>query len=174
MQIEEKQKIIEALLFCAEKPLQISDICRILSADSKVLPPEVEQIVESLKTQMAQQDRPYFIDEVADGYMLKTHAKYAQYLKLLMKDRKKNEKPSPAAMEVLSIIAFKQPITRPQIEALRGVDCSSPLLQLVERGVIEATGKLEAPGRPTLYGTTTEFLKQFGLNSVNDLDNTIN
>ena len=99
---------------------------------------------------------------------MRTCEEYSPFVDLIHRN-KRTEKLSQASAEVLAIIAYRQPITRPQIEAIRGVDSSGILQNLLERQLIEPTGKLEAPGRPTLYGTTKDFLQHFGLRSAEEL-----
>ena len=108
------------------------------------------------------------MEEIAQGYVLRTHEDYGHYIKILHQ-QKRQDKLSPAATEVLAIVAYKQPVTRPQIDAIRGVDSSGTLMQLLERQLIEHQGKLDAPGRPSLYGTTKEFLKHFGFKDIESL-----
>jgi segregation and condensation protein B len=116
------------------------------------------------------QQRAFRLEEIAEGFLLRTCEEYSPFLDLLYRN-KRTEKLSQASAEVLAIIAYKQPITRPQIEAIRGVDCSGIIQNLLERQLITPSGKLEAPGRPTLYETTNDSLKHFGLRSTEELSN---
>lgn len=162
------KRVIEALLFSSPDPLSIQKIREVTDTFCSMLPRHLRQILEELQQEYIAQQRAFRLEEIAQGYVLRTHEEYAPYIEILQK-QKRGEKLSPAATEVLAIIAYRQPITRPQIDAIRGVDSSGTLMQLLERQLIETQGKLEAPGRPTLYVTTKEFLKHFGLKDQNDL-----
>jgi segregation and condensation protein B len=164
------KRVIEALLFSSSDPLTLNKIREVTDT---ILPLPLRQLrgfLSELKEEYLSQQRAYRLEEIAEGYVLLTHEEYAPYLELLYR-QKRGEKLSQAATEVLAIIAYKQPITRPQIDAIRGVDSSGTIAQLIERLLIEAVGKLEAPGRPTLYATTKKFLKHFGLKDLDQLKN---
>lgn len=160
--------VVEALLFSTSEPLTITKISEVTKTILPLCPEQLRQIIEELKQEYLSQDRAFKLEEIAQGYVLCTQEQYAPYLKLLH-PQKRSEKISQAAAEVLAIIAYRQPITRPQIDAIRGVDSSGSLIQLLDRQLIESVGKLEVAGRPTLYGTTKEFLKYFGLKDLSDL-----
>ena len=108
------------------------------------------------------------MEETVSGYILRTCEEYSTYIELLFRN-KRGDKLSQASAEVLAIIAYKQPITRPQIDALRGVDSSGIIQNLIDRQLIEPTGKLDAPGRPTVYSITQHFLTHFGLRNLSEL-----
>lgn len=162
------KRVIEALLFASPDPLLLVKIREIAETIAPVRPRQLKQILDELKEEYLSQQRAFKVEEVAQGYVLRTHEEYAPYLDLLHR-QKRGEKLSHASTEVLAIIAYRQPITRPQIDAIRGVDSSGSLVQLLERQLIEHLGKLETPGRPTLYGTTREFLKHYGLKDLHEL-----
>lgn len=162
------KRVVEALLFTYPEPLPLVKIREITDTILPLRPRQLREIIEELKQEYIAQQRAFRLEEIAQGYILRTHEDYAPYLTLLHR-QKRAEKLSSAATEVLAIIAYRQPITRPQIDAIRGVDSSGTIAQLLERDLIESLGKLEAPGRPTLYGTTKEFLKHFGLKDLNEL-----
>ncbi len=162
------KRIIEALLFVSNEPLPFTKIREILEVDYPLKPRSLRRLIEELQEEYIQQQRAFKIEEVAQGFILITLKDYSAYIDSLYRNRR-HEKLSPAATEVLAIIAYRQPITKPQIEAIRGVDSSGTLQNLLERGLIEATGKLEAPGRPTLYGITKTFLTHFGLKDLSAL-----
>ncbi len=169
-EIEEQLKnhikhVIEALLFASPEPLLLAKIREITDTIHPLRPKEIREIIEELKQEYISQQRAFQLEEIAQGYQLRTHQEYASYLDLLYKN-KKNEKLSSASTEVLAIIAYRQPITRSQIDAIRGVDSSGVLSQLIDRELIEPIGKQESPGRPTLFGTTIEFLRHFGLKDL--------
>lgn len=159
------KKVIEALLFTSSDPLTLVKIREITDTLCPLPPKQLRQIIDSLRQDYIAHQRAFKLEEIAQGYVLRTHEEYAPYLELLYR-QKRGEKLSPASTEVLAIIAYRQPITRPKIDAIRGVDSSGTLAQLLERDLVEPLGKLEAPGRPTLYGTTKEFLKHYGLKDL--------
>ncbi len=162
------KKVIEALLFTSPEPLQLNKIREITDTLYPLRPRQLRQLIDSLRQDYISHQRAFKLEEIAQGYVLRTHEEYAPYLDILHRQRR-SEKISYAATEVLAIIAYRQPITRPQIDAIRGVDSSGTVMQLIERQLIEPVGKLEAPGRPTLYATTKEFLKHFGLKDLKEL-----
>lgn len=164
----EPKRIIEALLFATSEPICLQKIHEIVSTEHPLKQKEVRDLVLELQNEYADQNRAFRLEAIAEGYVLRTHSKFAPYLQLLYSSRKK-EKLSNAAMEVLAIIAYKQPITKSAIELIRGVDSSGVVQHLAERELIEVCGKAELPGRPLLYATTKEFLKYFGLNTLSEL-----
>ncbi|MFI0435983.1 MAG: SMC-Scp complex subunit ScpB [Parachlamydiaceae bacterium] len=165
------KRVIEALLFATPDPLPLVKIREVTDTILPLRPRQLRHILDELRQEYIAQQRAFQLEEIAQGYVLRTYEEYAPYLDLLIK-QKRWEKLSNASTEVLAIVAYRQPITRPQIDAIRGVDSSGSLMQLIERQLIESTGKLEAPGRPTLYGTTKEFLKHFGLKDISELKTT--
>ncbi len=162
------KRIIEALLFVSSEPLPFPKVREIVETVQPLRPKQLVEIIEELKTDFITQDRSYRLEEIANGYVLRSCEEFRPFIELLYRN-KRTEKLSNASLEVLAIIAYRQPITRPQIDAIRGVDSSGTLQNLLERQLVEAVGKLEAPGRPTLYGITQEFLKHFGLRSLDEL-----
>lgn len=160
--------VVEALIFTSADPLPLAKIREVTDTITPLRPRQLRAVIEELKQEYLSQQRAFKLDEIAQGYVLRTHEEYAPYLDLLYRQRRA-EKLSPASTEALAIIAYRQPITRPQIDAIRGVDSSGTVMQLLERQLIEPVGKLDAPGRPTLYATTKEFLKHFGLKDLNEL-----
>jgi len=162
------KKVIEALLFASNTPLPVSRIREVLSRDQEMKTAEVLSLIHALQKEYVGQKRAIQIEEIAGGFILRTTEDYSEYVQQLYRD-KKGERLSQAAREVLAIIAFKQPVTKPQIEAVRGVDSSATVQILVEKELVEAVGQAEAPGRPTLYAVTNRFLSHFGLKSVDDL-----
>lgn len=162
------KNIIEALLFASNEPLSIQKIREITDAISPLRPKEIRRFLQSLQEEYIAQQRAFRLEEIAEGFLLQTSEEYSLYIDQLHRN-KRTEKLSQAAAEVMAIIAYKQPITRPQIDAIRGVDSSGTIQNLLERQLIEPSGKLEVPGRPTLYCTTKDFLKHFGLRTLKDL-----
>lgn len=162
------KKVMEALLFASPDPLPLVKIREVTDTILPLRPRQLRHMLEELKQEYLAQQRAFQLEEIAQGYVLRTYEEYAPYLDLLHRQRR-GEKLSHASTEVLAIIAYRQPITRPQIDAIRGVDSSGTLIQLLERQLVEPVGKLEAPGRPTLFGTTKEFLKHYGLKDIAEL-----
>ncbi len=160
--------LIEALLFSSSAPLPFIKIREVTDALAPLRPRILREILQELQYDYIAQQHSFRLEEIAQGYILRTCEEFAPYIDLMHRN-KRAEKLSPAATEVLAIIAYKQPITRPQIDAIRGVDCSGTMQNLLDRQLIEPLGKLEAPGRPMLYGTTKEFLLHFGLRDIGEL-----
>lgn len=163
------KRVIEALLFTSNEPVPLHKIREVTTAIGHLRPGQIRQMIEELKQEYVAQQRAFKLEEIAQGYVLRTHEEYAPYIELLYRQRR-NEKLSYAGTEVLAIIAYRQPITRPQIDAIRGVDSSGSVAQLLERNLIEPVGRMEVPGRPTLYSTTKQFLKHFGLKDLSELN----
>ena len=159
---------IEALLFSSNEAISLSTIRDVTSSIHEFKPNTIKEIIDELKREYIQQQRAFQLDELAEGFILRTKPDFCEYIEQL-RTHKKPERLSHAATEVLAIIAYRQPITRGKIDAIRGVDSSGTLQNLQERQLIEAVGKLEAPGRPTLYGITKRFLEHFGLKNIEEL-----
>jgi segregation and condensation protein B len=157
------KRIIEGLLFIAGEPLTIKKLAEILELDEENL----LLLLEQLRDEYEKAERGIIIQEVAGGYQFGTCPEIAPYVEKLYKSQPNAL--SQAALETLSIIAFKQPITRLEIEVIRGVKIDSVLHTLLERKLIKEVGRKEGLGRPILYGTTVEFLRQFGLKDIGDL-----
>lgn len=162
---------VEALLFAAEEPLPASRLAEIAAASSDrraVTPEHIRAAVAELNRCYEDSGRTFRIHRVAQGLQLYTLPEFSRPVRLLYR-RQLVQRLSRAALEVLAIVAYRQPVTRPQIEELRGVDCSGPLVTLLERRLIATAGKAHRPGSPYLYRTTREFLRYFGLESLDDL-----
>jgi len=156
--------VIESLLFVSGDGITLSYIAEILEISEA----EVRKYVDKLKDFYKQNSRGIEIVEY-DGYVqLKTPEENFLYVTKLAESKRKQPL-SPAALEALSIVAYHQPVTRSSVEFIRGVNSDGPMSRLIERGLIEERGRLDAPGRPILYGTTKEFLRSFGLSSLSDL-----
>lgn len=162
------KRIIEALLFASSDPIPFNKIREVIDSFHAYKPRVLREIIESLQQEYLSQQRAFRLEEIAQGFILRSCEEYSSYIELLYRN-KRTEKLTQAAAEVLAIIAYRQPITRPQIEAIRGVDSSGIIQNLLERQLIESVGRLESPGRPTLYGITTDFLKHFGLRDLQEL-----
>jgi len=167
-QLSQVKRIIEALLFASSEPLSFMKIREITDSYYPVKPKMLRQLIEEIQQDYMIQKRAFRLDEIAQGFILQSSEEFRPYIEQLYRN-KRTEKLSHAATEVLAIIAYRQPITKPQIEAIRGVDSTGIIQSLLERGLIEAVGKLDVPGRPTLYGITKDFLSHFGLKDLNDL-----
>lgn len=158
------ERIIEALLFAAEQPVSINRLVEITGFGEE----PIRQAIYNLNQSYTETGRTFRINRVAHGYQLYTLPEYADWIRKLYQHNRV-QRLSPAALEVLAIIAYQQPVTRPEIEKLRGVDSSGPLLTLLERGLIITAGRAHRPGNPFLYRTTKEFLRYFGLESLDEL-----
>jgi len=152
---------IEALLFVSEKPITLKELAKGLQLDKK----RTLELLGELRFEY--ENRGIRIDEVADGYAFRTHPSIAEYVRTFLEQRP--VKLSRAQLETLSIVAYRQPITRPEVDDIRGVDCGPVLKGLLERDLVRILGKKDEPGRPMLYGTTPTFLELFGLKSLQEL-----
>ena len=164
---DELVRIVEALLFAGEKPLSAEDLSAAFGADK----PDDAQIggaLAELAERFRQEDRGIQLVEVAGGFQFVTNPRLSEYLKKFYEERDKKKLPQ-ATLETLSIIAYKQPVTRAEIEFIRGVNVDGAVKSLLDKGLVRITGRKEAPGRPMLYGTTREFLEHFGLKSLEEL-----
>jgi segregation and condensation protein B len=159
------QPIIEALLFASEKPLSAETIQTVIKDISLE---DIQQVIDILNQKYQTAGHSFAIKRVAKGYRMYTLPDYAPWIKALFSHTRR-ERLSPQALEVLSIIAYKQPIVRSEIDRLRGVNSDGPISTLLDRKLITIVGRKPTPGRPLLYGTTQEFLTHFGLNDVDDL-----
>jgi segregation and condensation protein B len=167
MEISEIKNILEALLFVSERPITLKEFKNILKEDYSDLE-NIEDILNELKNDYEVSEKSYELRFVADGWILATKSQYFPWIKKLFK-KKFVFKLSPSALETLAIIAYKQPVTRSDIDNIRGIDSSGVLDTLMERKLIKILGRKEALGHPLLYGTTQEFMKHFGLSHLNDL-----
>ncbi|MFH1227329.1 MAG: SMC-Scp complex subunit ScpB [Planctomycetota bacterium] len=158
--------IIEALLFASDKPLDIKKLKYILGGN--ITDDQVKKAIEELRTEYETSTRAFTVFEIANGYQLRTKTDYQQYL-IKLKESRSEGVLSNAAIETLSIIAYKQPIARAEIEAIRGVDSSAIVRGLMDKKLVRMTGRAEELGRSILYGTTNNFLELLGLASINDL-----
>jgi len=156
--------IIEALLFAAEKPLLVRDIQGALPDRDLA---EIVETLEALRLEYETMDRSFSLKEVAQGYQIRTKPDYATYV--LRMTKRSSARLSPAAMETLAIVAYKQPVIRQEIEHFRGVDTGGILRTLLEKNLIRIMGRKHLPGRPLIYGTTRKFLEVFDLNNLESL-----
>lgn len=165
MDDKELKRIIEAILFVSDKPVTLAEIKEVIEEADLGL---IKQAVYSLKEEYESLNRGLRINEVAGGFRIATDASLAIWLNRLYKSRF-TEKLTKPSLETLSIIAYKQPITRVEIEQIRGVNVDGVIKTLLERELIRIVGRKETLGRPLLYGTTNQFLEYFGLNSLSEL-----
>jgi len=156
---------LEAVLWLADEPLPLRKIGAILGINSIG---HVEQLIDQLQSVLTAEDSAFQIEELAGGYQLLTQSKFYPWL-VRMGRTAGHDKLSPALMETLAIIAYKQPIMRADLEAIRGVHCADALRHLLNRKLIHIAGHHESLGRPVLYGTTKRFLQMFGLKSLDEL-----
>jgi segregation and condensation protein B len=157
--------MIEALLFASDSPLAASDFCRI---DERLDEDTVSAVIEELRAEYDREERSFQIFEIAGGFQLLTRPEYAAVLERF-DTVPQSAKLSVPALEVLAIVAYRQPLGRAEVEEIRGVQSSAVLRTLLDRELIETVGRSEGLGRPMLYGTTRKFLEHFGFRSLEDL-----
>ncbi|MCA6069721.1 MAG: SMC-Scp complex subunit ScpB [Endomicrobium sp.] len=167
MEISEVKKILEALLFVSERPLSLKELKDLVKSDYSDIS-NIENILNDLKDEYTSLDKPYEIKFIAEGWTFATKSEYSPWIKKLLKE-KTVLKLSQSALETLAMIAYKQPITRAEIDDIRGVESSGVIDTLLERKLIKIVGRKEALGRPLFYGTTQDFLKHFGLAHLSEL-----
>lgn len=164
MELEKQKAIIEAILFAAGRIIKINELMAILEISSD----EVITIISSMQEDYSKNNRGIEIIKVEDGYQLTTKKEMYEYLYPIF-DKRSKPNLSQASMETLSIIAYNPKITRAEIEAIRGVNSDGTIYKLLEYNLIENVGKADLPGRPTMYSTTQNFLKMFGISSLEEL-----
>ncbi|MBN1068340.1 MULTISPECIES: SMC-Scp complex subunit ScpB [unclassified Clostridium] len=155
---------IEALLFASGEPLTAKELSIYLEEELKIIENTIQEMIEEYDIQ----ERGIKLISIKGSYQLVTKSENSIYIQKLLK-KSKRQSLSQASLESLSIIAYQQPITRIDIDEIRGVKSESALQRLLERDLIKEVGRLEVPGRPILYGTTEEFLRQFGIKDLNQL-----
>ena len=167
---EEKQtdlsveSVIEAVLFASDEPLTVERLANIVGTSVK----QIRRNVKNLNDKYEANNNAFRIEQIAGGYQMLTLSSYNHWLQKLLRARSES-KLSPAALETLAIIAYKQPVIRTDIEAIRGVAVGEIVRGLMYKGLVKIVGRAEVLGRPMLYGTTKKFLEVFGLNSLKDL-----
>ncbi len=165
-QDENVKACIEALLFSSDKPLFVEQIKKVLDNLDTV---QIRRILEALKIDYEQSNRGMRLFEVAGGFQMIAATHFSSFLKKLYRGPQSSEKLSKPALETLAIIAYKQPLSRMEIEILRKVNVDGVMATLVEKNLIRVTGRKKTPGRPKVYGTTRKFLEYFGLKSLEEL-----
>ena len=161
---ENKKKLLEAVLFLENNPIRLSELEQLLNAGSL----ELSGLLSELENSLLERDSVLKLHFIEDKVLLKPDSEMMQYL-LSVYGEKEKKRFSRAALEVMSIIAWKQPVTRSEVDSIRGVDSSNSVRQLLEEDFIKVVGKKEIPGRPQTYGTTEKFLQYFGLSSLDEL-----
>jgi len=164
--------IVEALIFSSDEPLKSDEIIRAIKGidgeEIAITGEEIEEVVANINILLEEAQRPFKIMKIAGGFSFSTKHEFAKYIGYLSNEKSKRRL-SQSALETLAIIAYKQPITKPEIEMIRGVNADYIMNTLLEKSLISISGRAETVGRPLLYGTTDEFLKYFGLNKLTDL-----
>jgi len=160
----ELQAIIEAVLFASGEPLELNRLSEVLDIEDE----QTQQILLNLSAELDERHSGICLLELDGKYQLSTRTKYGDYIRKVL-EVKKNAPLSQAAFEVLAVVAYNQPVTKAFIEQVRGVDCSGVISTLCQKKLIEEKGRLELPGRPLVYGTTTDFLRCFSFSSLEDL-----
>lgn len=164
---ERAKQIIEAVLFASSRPVTMNEMRRILKSLKNH---DIERVIQSLQEDYLNSQRSFEIREIAGGYEIMTRKEFAPWV-FKLEVQKRAKQATQSALETLAILAYKQPVTKAEIEDLRGVDVGGVINTLAARGLIKIVGKKEVPGRPFLYGTTDKFLEHFGLKNLTDLPN---
>jgi segregation and condensation protein B len=162
--MENIQAIIEALVLVSETPLSLEKICAVLAEVEKS---QVQEALDKLIAEYEDRQSGICLQEVAGGYQFRTRVELANWVKKL-----KGSKPaslSPASLETLAIVAYRQPIVKAEIESIRGVDVSAPLRGLLDKKLVRIVGRKDVPGKPMIYGTTRKFLEVFNLKDLSEL-----
>ncbi|MDP2982191.1 MAG: SMC-Scp complex subunit ScpB [Candidatus Latescibacter sp.] len=160
-----RTRILEAVLFASDMPVEMERLSEILDG---LTPSEIMYLIDSLNREYETEGRSFRLVEVAGGFQFETLPQFGSFIEKLYRS-KSRPKLSRASLETLAIVAYKQPISKVEIDALRGVDSDAAIRTLQNRDLIEITGRSEAVGRPIIYGTTQEFLRYFGLKNIKDL-----
>lgn len=158
------ESAVEAVLFASDEPLTAERLAGIIETGAK----QVREHIEKLNDKYKAGNHAFKIEQIAGGYQMRTLPSYNHWLQKLVRARDES-KLSPAALETLAIIAYKQPVIRADIESIRGVAAGEMIRSLMAKGLVKITGRAEVLGRPMMYGTTKKFLEVFGLNSLKDL-----
>jgi len=164
LQREQLKAIIECLIFTSEIPITVDKIRNVVEDISKK---EIKELIEELMEEYQNQDRGIFIREVAHGYQFCTKSEYSLWVQKFRKTKPYHL--SQAVLETLAIITYKQPVTKAEVEAIRGVDCSGVVKSLMDKKLVTILGKKDVIGKPFLYGTTPKFLEVFGLDKLANL-----
>ena len=158
------ESVVEAVLFASDESLSAARLADIVGIGVK----QIREHIQNLNDKYEASNNAFRIEQIAGGYQMLTLSDYNHWLKKLLRVRS-DSKLSPAALETLAIIAYKQPVIRADVEAIRGVQVGEVIRNLMYKGLVKIVGRAEVLGRPMLYGTTKKFLETFGLNSLKDL-----
>lgn len=164
MELNKSKAIIQSILFAAGREVKLNEIMSSLELGKD----ETMTIIESLISDLNEEKSGIEIIKINDGFQMCSKKEYSEYIYPVI-DKRTKPNLSSAALETLSIIAYNPKITRAEIESIRGVGCDGTIYKLLEYGLIEEAGRIDAPGRPTTYRTTNDFLKKFGYTSLEDL-----
>lgn len=164
MNVQDARKVVEAVLFSSSTVLTVKQLGQILG-NARV--PEVRELIDALNADYEKTNRTFRIVRVGDGYQMRTLPMYKTWVQKA--EPMRPVRLTQPSLETLAIVAYRQPVTRAEIEHVRGVDCSGPLRRLLELRLVKILGKAQGPGRPILYGSTREFLSLFNLNDLRDL-----
>lgn len=169
--LQEVKSAVEALIFASVEPLKSSVIvATLLEADERITitEMEVDALIDTINAELLDQHRPYSIELIAGGYTFLTRSEQHRWLRIYQ-HRNASRRLSQSALESLAVIAYKQPLTKPELDLIRGVDSGHIIRNLLEKDLIEVAGRAETPGRPLYYRTSSTFLQHFGINSVSEL-----
>ena len=165
LQSEDLKQLVETLLFITDRPVKPSRLAEVIeNTDAR----RVREVILALQTEYNERKSAIQIVEVGGGFQMATKPEFGRWVRRLYNE-KMTTRLSNAALETLAIVAYKQPITRAEMEGIRGVDVAGPLEKLLDRGLVRVVGKRDTIGRPMVYGTTDEFLRTFGLNKISEL-----
>lgn len=164
------QNHVEALVFCSPVPAKIAEIKACLSEmfNADVPDDDIQQALQRLEEKYAAEEYAFQLNRAGGGYQFVTKPAYQTSISIMLKQQSK-KRLSTSAMETLSIIAYKQPISKTEVENIRGVNCDYAIQKLLDKGLIEIRGKAETIGRPMLYGTSARFMEYFGINDIHEL-----
>jgi len=161
---------IEALIFCSPNPTKVADLKACLSEmfNAEVPEEDITNAIQKLEEKYQSEECSFSLNRGGGGYQFLTKPAYQTSISIMLKQQSK-KRLSTSAMETLSIIAYKQPISKTEVENIRGVNCDYAIQKLLDKGLIEIRGKAETIGRPMLYGTSAKFMEYFGINDINEL-----
>ncbi|NIR51415.1 SMC-Scp complex subunit ScpB [candidate division KSB1 bacterium] len=160
-----QKQIVEAIIFASDEPISEKKISNYVEA---LTPTRIKEIVEEINSEYQSGKRAFYVSRVAGGYQITARKEFAPWIKKMFKGRSK-PRLSQAALESLAIIAFRQPISRTEVDAIRGVHSGGVIKNLLERSLISIAGRSEEVGKPLLYATSKEFLRYFGINDISEL-----
>ncbi|MCG8475832.1 MAG: SMC-Scp complex subunit ScpB [Cytophagales bacterium] len=168
--MEKLNTYIESLIFCSSEPVSVAEIRKCLEGvlETPIAEESVRKAVEELRRKYDEDEFSFGIVQAGGGFVFKTKGSYQHIINAHSRQKSKRRL-SPSAMETLAIVAYKQPVTKAQLEAIRGVNCDYAVQRLLEKELLEIKGKAETLGRPLLYGTSEKFMAHFGINDLKDL-----